>query len=71
MTEPLRYGVIGTAGYGATHAGCVTALDNADVVAGAATSESSLDPSEAEHSATRYTDHVEMFAAEDLDAVSV
>jgi predicted dehydrogenase len=71
MTDPIRYGVVGTSGYGATHAECVEAVDGATVVAGAATSEASVASFESEFDATGYTDHEEMLAAADLDAVSV
>lgn len=71
MSAPLRYGIVGVSGYGSTHADCVAAVEDATVVAGAATSEASLRPFEAEYDATGYTDHEAMLAAEDLDAVSV
>ncbi|MCU4740856.1 Gfo/Idh/MocA family oxidoreductase [Natronoglomus mannanivorans] len=71
MTDPIRYGIVGVSGYGSTHADCVEAIEGVELVAGAATSRSSLEPFEAERGATGYTDHVEMLEGEDLDAVSV
>lgn len=71
MTTPIRYGVVGVSGYGSTHADCVAAVDGAELVAGAATTGASVRAFEAEYDATGYTDYAELFAAEDLDAVSV
>ncbi|ESP87351.1 Gfo/Idh/MocA family protein [Candidatus Halobonum tyrrellensis] len=71
MSDPIRYGVVGVGGYGSTHAEAVASVEGAEVVAGAATSESSVRPFAATYDATGYTDHAEMLAAEDLDAVSV
>jgi predicted dehydrogenase len=71
MPDPIRYGVVGVSGYGATHADRVRSIDGADLVAGAATSPSSVRSFESAYDAAGYTDYAEMLAEADLDAVSV
>jgi UDP-N-acetyl-2-amino-2-deoxyglucuronate dehydrogenase len=71
MPEALNYGIIGVSGFGSTHAACVQAIDDVELVAGAATSRSSVEAFEDEHAVRGYTDYGEMLDREDLDAVSV
>ena len=71
MTDPLRYGIVGVSGFGTNHADCVEAIDGVEIVAGAATSPSSLEAFESTYDATGYTDHLELLESENLDAVSV
>lgn len=71
MSDPIRYGVVGVGGYGSNHAEAVANVEGAEVVAGAAASESSVRPFASAYDAAGYTDHVEMLETEDLDAVSV
>ncbi|MFC4986451.1 Gfo/Idh/MocA family protein [Saliphagus infecundisoli] len=67
----IGYGIVGASGFGTTHADRLGAIDGADLLAGSARSESSIAPFAEEYDVRGYTDHVEMFEAEDLDAVSV
>jgi len=71
MPDPIRYGVVGTGGFGRNHADCVEQVDDAVLVAGAAKSDSSAASFAEDYDAAGYTDSVEMIEAEDLDAVSV
>ncbi|WP_226482813.1 Gfo/Idh/MocA family protein [Natrinema amylolyticum] len=69
--ETVKYGIVGVTGYGSNHADAVEAVDGAEVVAGTARSEESIAPFEADYDAAEYTDYEELFAEEELDAVSV
>jgi len=71
MTESIRYGVVGTSGYGTNHADAIVDRDDADLVAGAAASESSAEEFASAYDAAGFADYERMFERADLDAVSV
>ncbi|MEY7848399.1 Gfo/Idh/MocA family protein [Natrarchaeobius sp. A-rgal3] len=67
----VRYGIVGVGGFGSAHAKYVDRIDGATLVAGAATTESSVASFGSSFDAAGYTDHLEMLESEDLDAISV
>ncbi len=69
--ETIRYGIIGVSGYGTNHADCLESIAETELVAGAATSRSSIDAFESAYGATGYTDHRELLENENLDAISI
>lgn len=71
MTDPVRFGIIGIAGRGTSHARIIRNIENARLVAGADVVAEHVTAFEAETDGTGYTDHREMLAEEDLDAISV
>lgn len=67
----LRYGVIGCAGMGSTHADALERIDDLTLVACADVVEANARQFADEYDCAWYTDHVEMIEDADLDAVSV
>lgn len=72
VTEPVRYGVVGCAGIGETHAAAVRAADDARLVACADVDEGAATAFADQHDVpAAYTDATEMVTDGDVDAVSV
>lgn len=71
MSDPIRYGVVGLAGRGSSHAGYAEDADGAELVAGSDVVEEYVDEFTDDYGVAGYTDHEEMFAEEDLDAISI
>lgn len=71
MAAPIRYGLVGVTGRGDAHADILAEFDDVELVAGTDTVAEYAREFETEHGATGYTDHGEMLAAEQLDAVSI
>lgn len=67
----LRYGVIGCAGFGPTHADALGVTDGADLVACADVDESAAEEFAAGYGCTAFTDVTELVTEADVDAVSV
>lgn len=69
--DTVRYGVIGCAGVGRTHADSVEATTGAELVAGADLDEDEAAAFADEYDCAAYTDVAEMIGDGDVDAVSV
>lgn len=67
----LRYGIVGCAGMGTIHADAVTKTEEATLVACADISEDNARAFGEEYGTDWYTDHTEMVAGADVDAVSI
>jgi len=71
MSEPLRYGVVGCASMGHTHADALASVDGAELVAGADRDGEVSDSFGEAYDCAAYTDAGEMAETEGLDAASV
>ena len=71
MSDELRFGVVGLAGMGTTHADAVRETDGATLVAGADLSADARATFADEYDVATYADAATMAADTDLDAVSV
>ncbi|MFB6119918.1 MAG: Gfo/Idh/MocA family protein [Halobacteriaceae archaeon] len=71
MTDDLRFGVVGVAGMGGTHADALEQTDGASLVAGADLDEAAADEFADEYGVAAYTDTVEMVRDADLDAACI
>jgi len=71
MTDDLRFGVVGLAGMGGTHADALAATEGATLVAGADLDDDVAADFADERGVEGYTDHVEMVRDADCDAVCV
>ena len=71
MTDAVRFGVVGCASMGRTHAEAIDRSEGAELVACADHSPSTARSFAAAHGCTAYADRAEMFADAPLDAVCV
>lgn len=73
MDDPLRYGIVGCAGIGNTHAEAIADIEGADLVACADVNEAAAEEFVAEHApgAESYAETGAMVRDGDVDAVSV
>ena len=73
LTHPLRYGIVGTGMMGVEHIHDLMHIDDAQIVALADPTQSSLDAGLAAvgHAVDTYADHRQLLARDDLDAVVI
>ncbi|GAB3035329.1 Gfo/Idh/MocA family protein [Natronobiforma cellulositropha] len=71
MTEPVRYGIVGVAGIGETHADALERVPGVDLVACADLNRAAAESFAAERGCRAYTDPTAMIRDAAVDAVSV